>query len=232
MARGHLANYRLIEVFSKYSTSSSEQQTDAQCDATLSFALKMLECDTKLLTSALTKGYHWFIEWYFPLPAYIHIVQDLRRRPANDDAEQIWKVMSDNYKARCVPEGPKDSPFFRVIAKVIHQAWETREALFSKSEKSPKPPWIVSDIREKLAQTTQDAQHTYAEPPSDNLGMSIDDFAIPMPMDFGGHGMLYGVGGQGYEGLGLGNGQPSLDTDVNQFQWSAMDWNSMNGRGW
>lgn len=46
---------------------------------------------------------------------------------------------------------------------------------------------------------------------------------MSMPMDFGGHGMLYGMGGQSYDGTGTGHGQVALNTDVNQLDWTAMD---------
>jgi hypothetical protein len=60
----------------------------------------MPDCDTKLRTSPLTKGYLWFVHFHLPFPVYIHIVQDLRKRPIEGHAEKTWEVMSDNYKAR------------------------------------------------------------------------------------------------------------------------------------
>ena len=231
MARSHLAKNRLIETYSRVSKSFM-QQTDAQRDTVISYALNMLECDTKLMTSRLTKGYLWLIQFHFPFPAYIHIIQDLRRRPVADHAEQTWETMSDNYEARFMPLGQADDPFFKIFAKFVLQAWEIREALFSQSEKSPVPPRIISAIRQRVAQPTQDAQNANVEQPSDVLGMSIDDFSMSIPMDFGGYDMLYSMGGQSYEGSGTGHGQPTLNIDVNQFDWNPMDWNPMHSRGW
>ncbi|OCL13975.1 hypothetical protein AOQ84DRAFT_309716 [Glonium stellatum] len=230
-ARGQLAKNRLIETYSKFST-SSVPQTDAQRDDAISYALKMLECDTKLMNSPLTKGYLWLVEFHFQFTAYMHLTQDLRRRPVGDHTEQAWETMSENYEARFMCLGENNNPLFKIFAKVVLQAWEAREALFSQSEKSLVPPRIVSNIRQKVAQPIQDAQNANVEQPNDVLGMSIDDFSMSMPMDFCGHGMLYGIGGQSYDGSGTGQGQAALDLDVSQLNWNAMDWNPIHGRGW
>lgn len=234
--RGYLAKNHLVEHFSRFS-GSSKQQTDAQRDAAISHALSMLECDTKLMTSPLTKGYLWLVHFHFPFPAYIHIFQDLRRRPLNDHAEQTWEIMSDNYEARFMCLGQGDLPFFRIFAQTVLQAWEARQVvLSSQSGISLVPPRVVSEIRNKLAQLTQDEQNANIEQPKDVLGMSVDDFSMSMPMDFDSHAMLYGMGEQGYEGLGTGpysnmHGQFALDIDVNQPDWNPLDWDPIHGRG-
>ena len=93
--------------------------------------------------------------------------------------------MSANYQARCLPQDPGDNPFFIVLAKIILEAWDAREALFSsQSETSPENPQIVSDIREKMARSTQDAQQdaqttNNMQSQSDVLGMSDNDLPFP-----------------------------------------------------
>ncbi|RYP71776.1 hypothetical protein DL771_004588 [Monosporascus sp. 5C6A] len=93
--RGFPAKIRLLEHYSRCSGASMEQ-TDTQRNTAFSYALSMLECDTKLMNSSLTTGYLWLLRFHFPFPAYIHILQDLRKRPAEDYAENAWEVMSDN----------------------------------------------------------------------------------------------------------------------------------------
>ncbi|MCJ1305805.1 hypothetical protein MMC08_008621, partial [Hypocenomyce scalaris] len=52
--RGYLARNRLSEHYSRYST-SFVQQTNMQRNAAISYALSMLECDTKLMASLSSK---------------------------------------------------------------------------------------------------------------------------------------------------------------------------------
>jgi len=69
--------------------------------------------------------------------------------------------------------------------------------------------------------------------PNGAVGMNMDDFSMPMPMDFG-HGLPYGMGGQGSTGSGYPDipGEATMDVDVNQLDWTTIDWNPMYARGW
>lgn len=228
--RAYLAKCRLLEHHSRYS-SSLVHQTDAQRDTAISHALRMLECDTKFMTSPLTKRFLWLAHVHFPFPAYIQIVQDLKRRPGSEQAEQAWEVMSDNYEARfgfLYYKG--ENPFFKIFTKIVLQAWEAREAAFSQLGEPLMPPRIVSYIRHRVAQIAQNPQIADTQQPNGVMGMGIDNFPMSMPMDSGSHGLLYNIGGQGgYGVIGPGvypnmSGQAPLDVDVNHLDWAAMDW--------
>ncbi|KAK9319080.1 C6 zinc finger domain protein [Lipomyces orientalis] len=238
MTRGHLAKNRLLEHYSRHST-SSVQQTDTQREAAISHALSMLECDTKLMTSPLTKGYLWLLHFYFPFTAYIHILQGLRKRPPTEDhAEKAWEVMSDNYEARVMNANQGGKLIFRVFSQIVLQAWEAREALFRQQDKPLEPPRIVSDIRNKVTQMTSNfSQNSNIERPNGAVGINSDEFPMPMPIDFGGHGPSYGTLEQGSTGSGPWGypdipWQATTDVDMNQFDWTAIDWNSMHARSW
>ena len=235
-ARGYLAKNRLVEYYSRYSRSSM-QQTDTQRNAAISHALSMLECDTKIMTSPLTKGYFWLIQFHFPFPAYIHIVQDLKRRPVWEHAEKCWEVMSHNYEARFMSMKQDDNLFFKIFSRFVLQAWEAREAAFRQLDKALESPWIVSDIKHKVAQMTPNAQNSHIEQPDGAVGMNADDFSMPMPMDFGHHGLLYGMERQGSAGSGPAGypditEQATMEVDVKQLDWTGIDWSPMHGRGW
>ncbi len=57
----------------------------------------------------------------------------------------------------------------------------------------------MSEIKQKVAQTTQDAHDACIKQLNDVLGMNTD-FSMLMPVDSGCHSVLYGMGGQGYVG--------------------------------
>lgn len=258
MTRGFLAKSRLLEHFSRYPTGSSVQQTDAQRDAAVSYALHMLECDTKLMTSPLTKAYHWFIHLYFPFPAYMYLVQDLKRHPVSTRAERTWETMSDNYAAQSLFQQQEakwddSNPFFKIFAKMIFQAWGPCEsALRESGQQQPPPPAlprIVADIRGQLGHDSSDAQsdsNANTEQPVDEFGADLDlDFSMsmsmPRPLDSCDHDLLYGMGGGGAgQGYAVGSGmmpycdmpgQAALDdVDLNALDWTSLDWrNQMQG---
>lgn len=231
-ARSYLAKCRIMEYYFKYS-SSSVNQAEAQHDATISDALTMLECDTQLLTSPLSKGFRWMVFSYFPFPAYIRIAQILKRRPGCDQAEQAWEVLSDNYDARFGLSLMQKTPFFNIFAGFILHAWETRESVFKETGEPLAMPRIVMSIRHKLADMAPHLSNLDAERSIDTPGMSINDFSMSIPMDFGDHSSLSRMGWQDDGITGPGSyldmsGLDPLDTDIHQLNWSAMDWNLPN----
>ncbi|KAK9485798.1 hypothetical protein V1527DRAFT_482637 [Lipomyces starkeyi] len=188
--RAYLAKCRLMEHHSRYS-SSSAHQAEAQRDAAISYALSMLECDTEIMTSPLTKGFLWLVHFYLPFIAYIQVVQNLKRRPS------FLQTLHEN----CPPGigGP------RGYIQALGGSLVT--------------PRIVLSIRQAVPKGATD--------------MGFNDFPMSMPMGFGSHGLLYSMGGQdGYAVTGPAYpdmpGLAPLDVDVNQLDWSAMDWDLVN----
>ncbi|KAI1805660.1 hypothetical protein F4811DRAFT_212837 [Daldinia bambusicola] len=147
-ARSYLAKIRLLDYYSKHLTSTT-QPTDPERNAVISAAISMLECDTKLMDSPLVKGYRWLITYHFPLPAYIHLLQSLKKRLVDDKTEQAWEVMSDNYRARFI-NAEVNPAFFHLFSRIVLKAWEAREALSRQEGGFLVPPFIVSDVRDRI----------------------------------------------------------------------------------
>ncbi|KAF1356449.1 hypothetical protein BDV97DRAFT_287483 [Delphinella strobiligena] len=221
-ARGYLARCRLLEHCSTPSTSPADN-TDTRRGSAIPHALSMLECDTKLMTSSLIKGYLWHVHFHFPFVAYIHIVQDLTRRPSGDHTENVWETMSNNYEARFTSLGHDDNPFLKIFTRLIFRAWEAREVELRRLGKLLVPPRIVSDLRQRLARMEQEEQ------PAD---MNFDDLLGSMSTDLHGQDLFFGLEGQGYINSGMGgysntSGLAAKDADANNLVWNSMDWNAM-----
>ena len=224
--RAYLAKCRLLEHHLRYS-SSSMCRTEVQRSAATSHALRMLEYDTKVMASPLTKGFLWLNHLHFPFPAYIQIVQDLRRRPISEQARQAWAVMSDNYEARFDSRSRDDSPFFQLFTNFILQAWEGCEAASKQLGETLTTPMIVSSVRRTLASIARDARNTEAEQPHITMDMGVDEFPMSMPIGFANQSLPYSMGIQDdyavmrpeiYSGI---SGQAPLDVHMNQFDWTA-----------
>ncbi|RLL93538.1 hypothetical protein CFD26_100310 [Aspergillus turcosus] len=227
--RYHLAKNRLLENYSQY---SSGPQTDARRDRVISHVHCMLECDTKLMNSPLTKGYQWFLYHYFPFPAYLHIAQDLKKRPMSGHAERSWTVLNDNYHAR-FGAMKKMNELIESVARLVLQVWEAREAILRDLGKPLEPPHIVSDIRSKLGQgSTRPPGNT--EQSTSASTANINDSSMPTFMDFGGYALQYGLEEPGFFSTGYlsTHGQPGMDLDLDQPDWTGIDWYSLQGRGW
>ncbi|GFF25949.1 hypothetical protein IFM58399_01228 [Aspergillus lentulus] len=225
--RGHLAKNRLLDHYARY---PSVPRTETQRDAVVSHALRMLECDTKLMNSPLTKGYQWFLLLHFPFPAYFHIAQDLKRRPTAGHAERSWAVLNDNYAAR-FGAMKKMNPFFEYLARVLLQAWEAREAVPRDHDKPLEPPHIVSDVRSKMSQgPTRLAGNTEHSTSASTANMN--DSSMSTFIDVGGYGVPYGLEEPGFFSTGYPSTHPTMDFDLDQPVWATVDWHSLQGRDW
>lgn len=179
--RSYIAKHRLLAYYAKFShpgtagagaaSSPPQPPTEAQRATALSYALAMLQCDEKVLGSPLTKGYRWLLEDQFPFPAYVYVVQELRRRPLARHAAQAWRVMSDSFLARFQPVEPQFRPMFNIFGNFILRAWDAFEAARKRAVAAAKggsgepagepdltPPPLVPMIRRMLVELDQEAQ--------------------------------------------------------------------------
>ncbi|KAK6502402.1 hypothetical protein TWF506_002983 [Arthrobotrys conoides] len=227
VARGAIAKNRLLEHYTKYSV--PEQQSDLHRSTAVSYALTMLECDTKLMSSPLIKCYRWFINFHFPFPAYIHILQNLKKRPGEIHAERAWEVMSESYEARMNGAMKLYGPLLVLFSTIVLQAWEARERLIREENRPPEPlPKILVGIRQKIADMAPTSGTTGNNEQVGKMGMmNIDDFLTPTVgnVNSGALGGSMGIGIPGYDGQ-----EVSMDFQTGDFDWTLMDWNSIDMR--
>ncbi|KAI1334248.1 hypothetical protein F5Y15DRAFT_297528 [Xylariaceae sp. FL0016] len=235
-ARGFLSRYRIWDFYYKY-PGSPASLTDNERDAALSHALNILECDIKIMTSPLTKGFLWLPKFHFPLPAYIHIIQDLRRRPGARKAERAWELMSANFEARAATDRlSRNMALFRVFHTLVIEAWEAFQGAQKEGGGFVAEPSIVSTIREFSETNSSDAEMASLQTNDKSMNTGFNDFLTSMPtapMGFGTAGMGQEIPGNS-ENVAL---DPSafayaLTGDANQFAFGAMDWGFGQSGGW
>ncbi|KAH7410675.1 hypothetical protein BKA64DRAFT_661512 [Cadophora sp. MPI-SDFR-AT-0126] len=227
-ARGLLAKCRLVEHYSR-SSSIPRDQVDAARDAAFENAIILLECDTVISTSPLTAGFGWMIQFHYPFPAYVQIVQNLKRQPLSPRAERSWEALSANYEAHHhrIVRTPHFSMFYKILAPVVLQAWAAREEASEQIGESVATPRVVSYIRQVLSQRSQ-VTKTEQEEATHSLDMNA--FSMPMPLTFDPNAFFGMSGQQSYTSpepwvnTGMA-GMAPLNVDPNQIDWSSMDWN-------
>ncbi|KAL4994222.1 hypothetical protein BDV10DRAFT_189227 [Aspergillus recurvatus] len=149
MARGWLAKCRLFEHYSKH---SAGRQSNAQRDSAVLYAITMLECDSKILLNASASRYLWLVHLYFPFPAYIHLLQDFRRRPLHSQTERSWNLLSENFEARSnLLRRMSPGLQFCALSNIIIEAWEATESALRRSGQQAPQPKIVTFMKSRLA---------------------------------------------------------------------------------
>ena len=221
--RGQFAKYHLLEHYSRCSD-PLVRRTEEQHDIATSHALRILECDTKITSSPLTKGFRWLNRLHFPLPAYMQITQDLRRRPFNKQARLAWEVMSDNYEPWLHSFSDDFNPFLQIFNQIILYAWEAYEAAYANERELLAQPRIVSSIKHASPQTAQHTSNTETEQQHTTMGMETDNFSMPTNFFNGSSmpnmGMLDAstvVRPDIYSGT---LGQAPLDVHTNSWDWN------------
>ncbi|CAG5161001.1 uncharacterized protein ALTATR162_LOCUS5946 [Alternaria atra] len=224
--------------FAHYLSTNSQkfgQESDEQRNLGLAFALRLLECDTMLMTSPLIKSFRWVVYLNFPFPVYVHLVQALKRQPLGEYADRSWQAMSDNCAARLMDLEKKDSPvetkpnnpFFTIFAGLVLQAWAAREAVSAQSE----PPKIVTDIRRKMALVNERAAEVqFHTPGSDSANPQTSEL-----MDLESLGSHLGVTGS----MNMDGGafpmdltQAPINFNGSPWTWPIPSWSAMPGQGW
>lgn len=235
MTRYHIANYRLLEHYWLTSTSSA-RQTERNRENACVFALKMLDCCSKVMASPLTKGYSWYTQMYFPFVAYIFIVRELKRRPTMDLAPKAWEIMSNEFEARSNLGGHRvDNPLSRMFSGFVLQAWEARESAFQQLHASPgETPRIVSTLLSRAATMPTVSKTVESNDPPMN-GPS-PEFETPVSMDMG-FGNPFTTG----DFLSMASGsvdsaslpsENTLDSNSLGLDWNTMDWGSVQPLDW
>ncbi|KAG5657463.1 hypothetical protein KAF25_006027 [Fusarium avenaceum] len=226
-ARVSIANRRLMSDY-LLMLDSSTKYTPAHQEAAVEQAITWLECDAKLANSPLTKGFRWYIQIYFPFPAYVRIVQYMKGQPFSSQTERGWKAMHDNYSARYLPEALVHTPMFiPFFTNIVMGAWDAVKTAYDKAGKGTKTPELVGFINEKVAGMSLNNTEQIGEQPEGFAGMDMDDMGMPMSFGFGDPGMLFGQGefGGGSSASYIPDTTP-VALNVSQLNWGSMGWGS------
>ncbi|KAK4213664.1 hypothetical protein QBC37DRAFT_422608 [Rhypophila decipiens] len=155
--RGFFARARLVDHYLTYSSAPPDQLTETQRSQGYEYAIRMLECDTKIRTSPLMQGYVWYVEAFqCPIVAILHILHGLAKRPGEEHADKAWNAVCQNYEA--LMKGPKhhrsQSIFALKFSAVVLQAWDARQTLRRQRSRGPPEdmPRLVVDSRVKASQ--------------------------------------------------------------------------------
>ena len=224
-ARSQLAKYRLLEHHARFS--GSTRPTDAQHNAATNYALRTIECDLKILSSPLTKAFFWLHRLYFPFPAFFQVLQNLKRRPLMEQAEQAWQIMGDDHLAWLQLHPMNDGPFFQIFAKIVLQAWGARESVWDHTKGVLTPPRLVTFVRHYLSQTASNFPDAATEQDYNLVDQRFGDLNMSLPMGFPDQTLPYLTNMQsdtaGMSGAIPPNisGQPLLDAAMNDFDWSG-----------
>jgi muconolactone delta-isomerase len=157
-AKTFLAKFKLMEHYATFS-SPDKPPNDVQLDYFNRLAMNVIECDTRIFTTPMIKGFTWFMMLYYPFPAYVQLLQDLKKRPCSVHADRAWQVLSENALARSTLGSGRDNAVFRIQAALVTQAWDARVAAMGPRRPTVADvPRLVSYIKEQIERFRQETE--------------------------------------------------------------------------
>ena len=190
--RSQLAKSRLLQHYWTHARARIHQ-TEAQRDTCMSHALAIIECESQLVSSPLTKPFRWHIS-HFPFQAYVHVVQDLKRRPQQFTAYRAWEMMSADFQVRFAGVQLDGHPVFALFAETVVQAWKARDSALTCVDQSREQPWIIIEMTRLSTPLTQ-PKSDFVISNAGGLGLDFDfDQFLPGYMDFAATEMPFDMG--------------------------------------
>lgn len=165
-------------------------------------ATEMLEHDNVLQSRDSIKGYLWFTQHFFPFPAYMFLVNELRFRLIGPEVDRAWTAIATNHSLRGMMHG-LHSPMHMAFGHLFVKAWAAREiALQQHGQNSAVPQFIVS-LQEFVEKRRQAKAHNLPDPIDD----SLQGVSVPKPSP-----SAYSTpGSHGDSGIGIGKPTPQMD---------------------
>ena len=115
---------------------------DAERDALFNEAIQMIEYDNVLQSAETLRPYRWYTYMHFPVPAYMFLVAELRRRTLGPVVERAWVAVSENYVRRGEMNN-LHNPMHVGFGRMFVKAWDAREAgLRAVGRVEKEPGWI------------------------------------------------------------------------------------------
>jgi len=188
----------------------------------------MLSCDTTIMTHPYTTKHSWFLFFHFPFPAYIHILQHLKREPLASQAELCWKTLSESCNVRFTNPEYEAHPFhktpmFAVFTRIVVKAWESRVAALRKRGETVQEevPFIVTEFQKKLLGSEAPSLANMTSSDEDSSSRFEDDGMV-MPFPMMSAAGPFGCFDQG--ALDIGSDDNLMDVDMGSLDLAGIGW--------
>lgn len=118
-------------------------------------SIRMLEDDNVMQSTTSLQGWLWYTHMYFPFPAYMYLVDELKQSCTGKACSRAWEAMDRNHKLRgLVGPARRASPMHIAFGKHFLDAWEARVRAEGERGRLLQVPEFITMIQ-GLQQNTQ-----------------------------------------------------------------------------
>ncbi|KAK3306587.1 fungal-specific transcription factor domain-containing protein [Chaetomium strumarium] len=135
MTRQALCKLRIIDFLCRTANADNVDQNER--DAYFMEALRMVEYDNIIQSSAMLQCFRWYTYAHFPLPAYLCLVSELRHRTTGELCEHAWNVMIENHERRGLLRRHNRNPLHIAFGRYFEYLGQAETGPSSSSSSSP-----------------------------------------------------------------------------------------------
>lgn len=149
MTRAALCKMRIINFLVRSLNNETMPLKEMERDALILGAIEMLEYDNVVQSSPSLQPYRWYAMHYFPFPAYMFLVQELRKRSSGPLVERAWAAIELNYELRGLLSN-LHSPMHTAFSGHFVKAWTAHSEAQRAAGKEIPMPHFISKLQERV----------------------------------------------------------------------------------
>jgi hypothetical protein len=169
-ARSTIALVRLMALDPFHSLERGKPLSQAERDKVFDASLQLAKFSTDIRSMDSLKRFSWHLDYFFPWPALVYALSELRYRPIGESTTQAWFYLGSLYSrhhARLISRAR--GPLHLIISKLAVKAWDVHETQYEQQGLSvpPKPEIVaiaseIDNQGDKFA-TMEEDQHFYGQ---------------------------------------------------------------------
>jgi transcription factor-like protein len=126
-------------------------------------AIQMIEYDNIIQSNPTLKGFAWYTFLHFPFPAYMYLVNELRRNTQGPIADRAWEAIAQNHELRGLMN-TMHNPMHLAFGHLFVKAWDAREAALRAAGIMQHAPSWIPTLRQRMMKKRKRTREDTAEP--------------------------------------------------------------------
>lgn len=163
MTRAALCKMRIVNFLVRRHNAEPMPLKDVERDALTLAGIQMIEYDNVVMSSESLRPYRWYAMQYFPFPAYMFLVQELRKRVSGPLVERAWAAMEANYELRGLLSN-LHSPMHSAFSSIFVKAWAAHYEAQRAAGRDVATPHFISILRERVEKRRKARQENRTDP--------------------------------------------------------------------
>ena len=148
MTRQALCKMRVIGFLVRMHDAEAMPLEEIERDSLFLQAIQMIEYDNVVLSSESLQAFKWYTMHYFPFPAYMFLVNELRNRMAGPVVERAWDAITKNHDLRGLLN-KQHNPMHVAFGGLFIKAWAAHEEASRNSGKDVEEPEFITVLRDR-----------------------------------------------------------------------------------